>query len=65
MDDRFLSARSITHPWQSKPMARTWQWLGAFACPAENVIEVVGEIRASPLMPTDVLVSGLIFCLSY
>ena len=38
------------------------QWLGAFACPAENVIEVAGKIRCNPLIPTDVPVHGLIFC---
>lgn len=38
------------------------QWLGAFACPAENVNEVVGKIRANPLIPADVPVHGLIFC---
>ena len=38
------------------------QWLGAFACPAENVSEVVGKIRANPLIPTDVPIHGLIFC---
>ena len=37
------------------------QWLGAFACPAENVTEVVGKIRCNPLIPTDVPVHGLIF----
>jgi carbonic anhydrase len=38
------------------------QWLGAFACPAENVGEVVGKIRANPLIPADVPIHGLIFC---
>ncbi|NVO00602.1 MAG: carbonic anhydrase [Geobacteraceae bacterium] len=38
------------------------QWLGAFACPEENVIEVVGKIRANPLIPADVPIHGLIFC---
>lgn len=38
------------------------QWLGAFACPEENVTEVVGKIRRNPLIPTDVPVHGLIFC---
>lgn len=38
------------------------QWLGAFSCPTENVIEVVGKIRANPLIPADVPVHGLIFC---
>ena len=38
------------------------QWLGAFACPEENVKEVVGKIRANPLIPADVPVHGLIFC---
>jgi carbonic anhydrase len=38
------------------------QWLGSFACPAENVTEVVGKIRVNPLIPVDVPVHGLIFC---
>lgn len=38
------------------------QWLGAFACPAENVTEVVDKIRANPLIPADVPIHGLIFC---
>ena len=38
------------------------QWLGAFACPEENVIEVVAKIRANPLIPVDVPIHGLIFC---
>jgi carbonic anhydrase len=38
------------------------QWLGAFACPEENVTEVVGKIRANPLIPASVPVHGLIFC---
>ena len=38
------------------------QWLGAFACPAENVIGVVKKIRSNPLIPIDVPVHGLIFC---
>lgn len=38
------------------------QWLGAFACPEENVNEVVAKIRANPLIPNDVPVHGLIFC---
>lgn len=38
------------------------QWLGAFSCPSENVIEVVGKIRANPLIPNDVPIHGLIFC---
>lgn len=38
------------------------QWLGAFACPAENVVEVVGKIRTNPLIPADVPIHGLIFC---
>ena len=38
------------------------QWLGAFACPSENVIEVVSKIRANPLIPIDVPIHGLIFC---
>ncbi len=37
------------------------QWLGAFACPSENVDEVVRKIRANPLIPADVPVHGLIF----
>ena len=38
------------------------QWLGAFACPEENVNGVVEKIRANPLIPADVPVHGLIFC---
>ncbi len=38
------------------------QWLGAFACPEENVVEVVRKVRANPLIPADVPVHGLIFC---
>lgn len=38
------------------------QWLGAFSCPAENVVEVAGKIRANPLIPADVPIHGLIFC---
>ncbi|MDD2736593.1 MAG: carbonic anhydrase [Desulfuromonadaceae bacterium] len=38
------------------------QWLGAFACPEENVSEVVGKIRTNPLIPVDVPIHGLIFC---
>ena len=38
------------------------QWLGAFSCPEENVIEVVEKIRANPLIPADVPIHGLIFC---
>jgi carbonic anhydrase len=38
------------------------QWLGSFACPAENVTEVVGKIRNNPLIPPDVPIHGLIFC---
>ncbi len=38
------------------------QWLGAFACPEENVARVVSIIRQSPLIPRDVPVHGLIFC---
>ena len=38
------------------------QWLGAFACPEENVARVAEVIRASPLIPKDVPVHGLIFC---
>lgn len=38
------------------------QWIGAFGCPNENVADVVGKIRANPLIPKDVPVHGLIFC---
>jgi len=38
------------------------QWLGAFACPEENVERVTSIIRSSPLIPKDVPVHGLIFC---
>lgn len=38
------------------------QWLGAFACPEENVAEVVGKIRCNQLIPGDVPIHGLIFC---
>lgn len=38
------------------------QWLGAFACPEQNVIEVAEKIRCNPLIPGEVPVHGLIFC---
>jgi carbonic anhydrase len=38
------------------------QWLGAFTCPSENVIDVVSKIRDNPLIPVDVPIHGLIFC---
>ena len=38
------------------------KWLGAFACPEENVSEVVAKIRANPLIPADVPIHGMIFC---
>ena len=38
------------------------QWIGAFGCPHENVADVVGKIRANPLIPPDVPIHGLIFC---
>lgn len=38
------------------------QWLGAFACPEENVERVVSIIRSSPLIPKEVPIHGLIFC---
>jgi len=38
------------------------QWLGAFACPEQNVANVVNVIRTSPLIPPDVPVHGLLFC---
>lgn len=38
------------------------QWMGAFACPEENVERVAAIIRDSPLIPKDVPVHGLIFC---
>ncbi|ACH38901.1 carbonic anhydrase, beta-family, clade D [Citrifermentans bemidjiense Bem] len=38
------------------------QWMGAFACPEENVERVTQIIRNSPLIPKDVPVHGLIFC---
>lgn len=38
------------------------QWMGAFACPEENVERVAEVIRNSPLIPKDVPVHGLIFC---
>jgi len=38
------------------------QWMGAFACPEENVERVTEIIRSSPLIPKDVPVHGLIFC---
>ena len=37
-------------------------WMGAFSCPVENVVRVVGIIRESALIPKDVPVHGLIFC---
>lgn len=41
------------------------QWLGAFACPVENVKKVTSIVRNSPLIPKDVPVHGLIFCPDY
>jgi carbonic anhydrase len=38
------------------------QWMGAFACPEENVERVAAVIRESPLIPRDVPIHGLIFC---
>ena len=38
------------------------QWMGAFACPEENVERVTSIIRSSPLIPKDVPIHGLIFC---
>ncbi|HEY3307032.1 MAG TPA: carbonic anhydrase [Desulfuromonadaceae bacterium] len=38
------------------------QWLGAFKCPSENVVDVVEKIRANPLIPGEVPIHGLIFC---
>lgn len=38
------------------------QWMGAFACPEENVTRVVSIIRESPLIPKDVPIHGMIFC---
>jgi len=37
------------------------KWLGAFNCPEDNVIDVVGKIRKHPLIPKNVPVHGLIF----
>lgn len=37
------------------------EWLGAFHHPNENVRDVVGVIRQSPLIPRDVPVHGLMF----
>lgn len=38
------------------------KWLGAFSCPEENVVDVVGKIRSNPLIPQDVPIHGLLFC---
>ena len=38
------------------------QWLGAFACPEENVARVTSVIRSSPLIPKDIPIHGLMFC---
>lgn len=37
------------------------EWLGAFADPSGNVSQAVGLIRASPFIPADVPVHGLMF----
>lgn len=57
MIDRGISAASI-----DVHVPDLAQWLGAFGCPHENVADVVGKIRANPLIPDDVPVHGLIFC---
>jgi carbonic anhydrase len=57
MIDRGISAASI-----DSHVPDLSQWLGAFVCPYENVADVVGKIRANPLIPEDVPVHGLIFC---
>lgn len=38
------------------------KWVGAFCDPGENVAEVVGLLRANPLLPDDVPIHGLLFC---
>ena len=59
---RDMVARGITHQAIETHVPDLAQWLGAFACPEENVVEVVRKIRANPLIPADVPVHGLIFC---
>lgn len=57
-----MVARGISPEAIEKYVPDLSQWLGAFACPAENVVDVVKKIRANPLIPADVPVHGLIFC---
>jgi carbonic anhydrase len=57
-----MIARGISHQAIETLVPDLAQWLGAFACPSENVAEVVGKIRANPLIPADVPIHGLIFC---
>lgn len=57
-----MIARGISEQAISTHVPDLAQWLGAFACPEENVIEVVGKIRCNPLIPGDIPIHGLIFC---
>jgi carbonic anhydrase len=56
MRARGVPAEAIT---ALRPSLR--DWVGAFREPEENVRRVVGIIRASPLLPDDVPVHGLMF----
>ncbi len=57
-----MIARGISSVAIEKHVPDLAQWLGAFSCPSENVVEVVAKIRANPLIPKDVPIHGLIFC---
>ena len=57
-----MMARGITSKAIETHVPDLAQWLGAFTCPSENVVDVVAKIRANPLIPTDVPIHGLMFC---
>ena len=57
-----MSARGIDTHTIDTLVPDLGQWLGAFTCPEENVVQVVSIIRSSPLIPRDVPIHGLIFC---
>jgi len=57
-----MIARGIAAESIEKHVPDLAQWIGAFGCPHENVADVVGKLRANPLIPKDVPIHGLIFC---
>ena len=57
-----MVARGIDPDAMDRLVPDLGQWLGAFACPEENVARVTAVIRSSPLIPKDVPIHGLIFC---